>query len=451
MPNRLLFTSLLVFAALAAPASAFTVGAGELRWTNVNVYAGGGCANNCTFAGFTADARNTPGAANGTVTPEAPATGPAVTTATLQNTTVTHAFPAKPAGGAYDPATNSGTLEYDGLLRFKSTKFGFDLAVNDPQIVLSGTTGKLYASGTRYDNQPYDRSTAVFDLDLSNATYSEAGGSATISGIVPKVAQAGYVFFPNYATGAGPERDPDTFGSFSLTALAPAPAITVTPRADLPSSGQTVTVTGTGASRTTQGLYVFLARADAAATDQTAAPSGTSLSAFSFVRQDQIAADGSFSTTISARSPFLTGGGTVDCVLVPCGVRTIAAHYADDRSQDTFTPVTFRQVYTIPTPTPTVSATPTPDYDTPTPGRSKLSKIALTRSKVRFTLSRAARVTGSVRRKGKVDGKKVRRTVRLAGAKGRNAKKLSKLPKGSYTVRLKPAGGAAKTKRLRLR
>ena len=88
---------------------------------------------------------------------------------------------------------------------------------------LDGGTGQLFASGVKSgDPATYDRSEPVFDLDLSDAAVTlHPDGSRTLSGIVPSIATADYVF-PGYAQGAGPERTPDTFGTMTLR-LGPAP------------------------------------------------------------------------------------------------------------------------------------------------------------------------------------------------------------------------------------
>lgn len=478
-PTRLFAVALLAALASAVPAAANPVSVGQLDWNNVNLYdTAAPAGTKRTFVGFTADPRVPPppsaaGAANGTVFPDAPATGPVVDATVAQGTAVTHTFPNRPTGSTYDPATKKGVLEYLGTLHFKSTKLGFDITVQNPQVVLDGDTGKLYANGTNSGNGqanppvpagPYDRSEPVFTLDLSGAQTTRVGNAVTITGIVPSVARGGYVFFTNYATGAGPERDPDTFGSFSLTAQL-GPNVTVTPAADINPLGQTLTVSGTDASTTTQGLYIFLSPANAAATDTNAAPSGRSLNAFRWLNQAGIDdTTGAFSTTIVASSPFLTGGGEVDCALVPCVVRTIAAHYADDRTQDTTTPVTFAAPVTTTTPTETVTATPTETASptstatvtaTPTPTdttpatKAKASKVKAMRSRITFTLSKKATVKVTIKR-----GKKTVRTVSFKGKKGRNVIKLKKgkwLRKGKYKVTLAPKGGTKKTVAVRVK
>lgn len=444
--TRLIVLVLLVAGALASPAAASPVNVGQLDWSTVNRYDPTLGSTQRTYVGFVADARANPGAANGTVFPDGPATGPTVDASTPLDTAVTHVFPGKAAGSSYDPATRSGTLEYDGTLHFKSTKFDFDITVDDPQVVLTGSTGKLYASGVDGSKAAYGRGTSVFDLDLTGATYEQTDNVVTISGIAPSVTQGGAVFQGNYATGAGPDRNPNTFGTFTMKAEL-APTVTVTPATALDPAGQTVTVSGTGASKSTQGLYVYLSPASAAPTDTQAAPVGASSAAFAWIRQPGISAEGAFSTTLVAKSPLQTGGGTVDCVLVPCVVRTIAAHFTDDRSQDTATPVTFKKTTKPPTTTPPTTTKPpattpptvTPPVTTPKE-KPRASKLALTRKRVAFHLARKAKVEVSIKRRGKV----VRKAT-FTAKKGRNERRIKRLRRaGTYRLIVNPVGAKAK-------
>ena len=118
------------------------------------------------------------------------------------------------AGGDYDPATRTGTIEFDGELRYASTLHGFDYSLVDPQVVLDGANSKLYASGVKVEGTTsgtFDRSQPVFDLDLSAATFTDT----QITGIAPSIATAAWGFPATYPVGAGPDRNPNTFGSFT--------------------------------------------------------------------------------------------------------------------------------------------------------------------------------------------------------------------------------------------
>ncbi|HEY6759014.1 MAG TPA: HtaA domain-containing protein [Baekduia sp.] len=204
-------------AALPAAAQADTVTDGHLDWTQFNTYVGG---TERTWLGYVTGPG--PQLANGSATPQAPATGPTVDPnsprgATEDSTTV---FPS--TSGTYDPNTGVGTVELDGGIEFAAPAppvgHGILISVDEPEVVLNGLTGQLFASGKNGATTTYDRSAPLYDLDLSDATVTlKADGSRVLSGIVPSLATVGTAFPGNYAVGAGPERTPNTFGSFALT------------------------------------------------------------------------------------------------------------------------------------------------------------------------------------------------------------------------------------------
>lgn len=204
-------------AALPAAAQAATVTSGHLDWTQTAIYAGSDPLVDHTWLGYVT---GPPFAqANGTVSPIAPATGDTVSPppTSPRGENYTQSLPA--ASGTYDPTDGTGSIELDGGVDFAGTGHGFDITVEKPLIELEGLTGKLYASGKgSTDSGTYDRSAPLFDLDLSQAEVTlKADGSRQISGIAPSVATAETAFPNNYAVGAGPDRSPNTFGSFSLT------------------------------------------------------------------------------------------------------------------------------------------------------------------------------------------------------------------------------------------
>lgn len=101
-----------------------------------------------------------------------------------------------------------------GAVTFASPQFGFTITVIDPRVTLSGTTGQLLATGV--GSAPYNDQ-ALFNLDLAAATVATDGRTQRITGIVPSLATANTAFPANYPVGAGPDRTPNTFGSFALT------------------------------------------------------------------------------------------------------------------------------------------------------------------------------------------------------------------------------------------
>jgi hypothetical protein len=221
-------------AALIPAAQADTVTSGKLDWTQTNVYISG-AGNPRTWLGYATGLW--PTNANGSAAPVAPATGPVVDTNSTRGTAAndpsaggaanyTWSFPADAAAGSYDPYTGIGTVNLDGGLSYTAPQppagHGIDVSVTNPRIVLNGLRGQLIASGNGSSAAlggpavPYD-SSAVYDLDLSNASVTlKADGSRVIGPIVPSLAGQ-QVFGSSYAVGAGPDRSPNTFGSFSLT------------------------------------------------------------------------------------------------------------------------------------------------------------------------------------------------------------------------------------------
>lgn len=234
----------LVALTIAAPgASAAPVTASTLNWTQAAVYDTAAPANtDRTWLGYATG----PGfLAAGTVTPSAGATGPTVTPASPRGASALYTFSFPGTSGSYDAATNTGSVELSGTLTYNSTAHGFNITVENPFVVLNGTTGTLYASGTGFPAAgatPYDRSQPLLHLNLAGATISPpVDGTRTISNIVPSLATADYAFPANYGAGAGPERTPNTFGSFSLTVTTgtdtPAPPAVIVVQA--PNTGAT--------------------------------------------------------------------------------------------------------------------------------------------------------------------------------------------------------------------
>lgn len=235
-----LATALAASALVPAGAPAAEVTASALRWSMINQYDTSLPSNtNRTWLGYVLNTGNGPQFSNGTAsardgaTLEVPAgwVAPALTPTTIDGTApegldkvYTFAFPGNAAGrGTYDPATAKAELEFTGTLAF--TVHGLGVNLQQPKVVLDGTKGTLTASGLGSPDLrtivPYDRTTPILNLDLSNATVvSHVDGSETISGIVPSVAST-HLFSAAYPVGAGPNRSPNTFGSIAIRIAAP--------------------------------------------------------------------------------------------------------------------------------------------------------------------------------------------------------------------------------------
>ena len=200
----LLSLALVAGAASAAPASAATVTGGSLDWTAANVYeTGAPTGTNRTWLGYVT---GPPPLAVGSATPSAGATGDTVDTGSAAGRPL-YTWSYGATGGSYDEYTGTGTIEYTGVLTFNSTAHGFTITVDNPQVVLNGNTGQVFASG-QSSGGTYDRSAPLFNLDLSNSDVTlHADGTRSITGIVPSLATANTAFPANYAgrRRAGPD------------------------------------------------------------------------------------------------------------------------------------------------------------------------------------------------------------------------------------------------------
>ncbi|MFC4055289.1 hypothetical protein ACFOY4_36850 [Actinomadura syzygii] len=137
-----------------------------------------------------------------------------------------------------------------------------------------------------------------------------------------------------------------------LLVLAQAPAfaasVRVSPSSGLDPAGQTVAVRGSGfdpARNNRFGVYVvFGPRGSDWATNSNAYLSATWVHpGGSGGGQAPMSASGGFSVSLTVKAKYTDGDGRkVDCLKTPCYVITMAAHGTPDRSQDTFTPITFK-------------------------------------------------------------------------------------------------------------
>src|SRR5690606_31442851 len=140
-----------------------------------------------------------------------------------------------------------------------------------------------------------------------------------------------------------------TLGLGATPAFAAGPSTTVTPKTGADPAGQDFVVKGSGFDPNANngfGVYVVFGPKNAdyatnAATFQASKwvhRNGTPSSG-----QDRMNPDGTFEVTLpDVKAQYTDGNGVFhDCLKVQCYVITMAAHGVPDRSQDTFTPVTF--------------------------------------------------------------------------------------------------------------
>jgi len=211
-PRVVVPLALLAAAIATTPAHAKSakVKKATLSWSQVNTYNTAVPAPaQRTWAGYVATFNK------GTVTPLAGATGQTVTgtSATGLTATFTQAF--KGTKGKIDTKKAKGTIQFKGIVEFKTALF--TTTVENPKLVLKGKTGQIFASGkTDVPNANYS-SKPLLNLDLSAAKFSKKKTKLTIKGIVPSIATTNLAFPANYPVGAGPDRTPNTFGSFAVT------------------------------------------------------------------------------------------------------------------------------------------------------------------------------------------------------------------------------------------
>lgn len=126
------------------------------------------------------------------------------------------------------------------------------------------------------------------------------------------------------------------------------PSLAVSRTTGLDAAGATVTVTGSGfdpVGNRAAGVYVALGpQRDGIWTDASLLAGAVWVhpGAPNAGAQAPMADDGSFQVTLSGLlAAYGEGASAVDCLTEQCGVITFAAHGSPDRSQDTFTPVSF--------------------------------------------------------------------------------------------------------------
>ena len=446
--------TVLVAAALPAVATAapIPVTAGKLDWATVAVYDQSAPADTQrTWLGYlTGNALN--GAsfgANGSATPSAGSTGDTVTTSSARGATYGWSFP-RAAGGTYDAAAGTigtGTLEHSGTLTFFSpgpapaAGHDFTLTVESPRVVLNGSSGQVFASGLGSRTPPaYDRTAPVFDLDFASATVTDLpGGRRTITGIVPRVATPNLLFpEANYPAGHGPNRTPNTFGSFALditatsAALSPAPAGrsfgTVT--TGFSSVAQTFTVTNTG----TDPLVVG-----------TAQPSGADADQFA------LSADQCSGQTVAP-----AGSCTLQAVFRPTsgGAKTASLRIPSNADGNPHQ-LPLEGVGSVPADPPAGAPPAAPAPVTPAPAATKPAAKPAAGAIRQIALLRTAPFTGNGKRSVRIydrngrllgAGTIQRRTLRLTLAKAMKRK----LAKGNYVLRRAAPGMSRRAVSIRI-
>ncbi|MGW4460743.1 HtaA domain-containing protein [Micromonospora sp. NPDC004704] len=254
--------------------------------------------------------------------------------------------------GSYDPATGAATVHYGGTVVLSYPAHFFKITMANPTVVLAGETGSLLAdvdlevSGGGFEPVSVDQA-AIATLDASAGPQS-SGTTVTWTNLAATMTEIGASAFAGFY-GAGTVLDPATF-SFTSAGAPAAPAVSVTPSTGIDPEQATVTVTGSGFNPDgAGGNGVYVAFGPKNDTDYWV--NARRYKSVKWVNknvttpsagQDTLNGDGTFSTTLSVAAKYTDGNGNaVDCTTVQCYILTFAAHGLADRSQDTFTPVSF--------------------------------------------------------------------------------------------------------------
>lgn len=206
-----------------------------LGWTQVNVFDTSAPANtNRTWLGYFTQSATGPAAAGtnrGTFTPSGEATGDTVTPDSPRGPQAQYRvrFPGVFSHG--EPGLWPKVVQFGGVVTYRSQPMpaghGITVTLENPRVEFDGsTTAKLYASGTRTIGGPggagtterYDDSQPVFTLDMTTGGRTK-GSTITwsYSQVEPTIAVTGHAFPDSYPAGSGPDRTPNTFGTFDLT------------------------------------------------------------------------------------------------------------------------------------------------------------------------------------------------------------------------------------------
>lgn len=210
---------------------------GNLVWQQTNLYPG---SSGGTWLGYVTV--SPPIGTMGTFTPSGGAVGDTVTPSSQRGPNAVYSTTFPMVSSSVNAATRTGVIAFAGLVSYVSPPMpqghGFTVTIQNPRIVFDGSaTARLYATGLRTVGgvgggpstvEPYDESQPVFYLDVGAATVqANPDNTTTFRGVAPTVAVTEVPFPANYPTGSGPDRTPNTFGSFDITVPNPLPPVPV--------------------------------------------------------------------------------------------------------------------------------------------------------------------------------------------------------------------------------
>lgn len=207
---------------------------GSLEWTQLNAFEStalpGSSTLNRTWLGYFTNSPG-PGSNRGTFTPSEGVIGETVTPDSPRGIGRNYLVRFPFESSTVKAATKTGIVRFKGLVSYRSAPMpaghGITVTIQNPRIEFDGSdTAKLYATGLRTAGgqsapgsaEPYDDSQPIFTLDLgTNAPRTNADGTVTFVDAAPSVVATGYAFPAEYAAGSGPNRTPNTFGTFDIT------------------------------------------------------------------------------------------------------------------------------------------------------------------------------------------------------------------------------------------
>ncbi|MFI9639278.1 HtaA domain-containing protein [Micromonospora sp. NPDC051925] len=264
------------------------------------------------------------------------------------NSDGTFTFPVK--GGTYDATTGAIDAEYGGKVVFSYPAHFFTISLANPTVVVTGDTAALKADVdlvTTATDPVSVRQATIATIAVTDGNPGGNGGTVTATNLAATMTAEGASAFNGFYA-AGTALDPLSF-TFSTGGGEPAgPAVGVTPSTGVDPAGATITVEGSGfdpEANSAAGIYVsFGPKVDEHWTNSGVlqVTKWVSKTNEPTEARDRLHADGTFRTTLPISAVYTDrNGAQVDCTKVQCYVITFAARGAADRSQDTFTPVTF--------------------------------------------------------------------------------------------------------------
>ncbi|WP_326551733.1 HtaA domain-containing protein [Micromonospora sp. NBC_01813] len=261
----------------------------------------------------------------------------------------TFAFPS--TGGSYDAETGETNATYGGTVVFSYPAHMFTITLANPTVAVTGGTAVLKADveleSTAFPPVEVTQAT-VATLTTSESNLVAGADGITGTDLAATLTEAGASAFNGFYA-AGEILDPVSFTAATSGGVDPGvPGVTVTPATGVDPAGATITVAGSGfdpAANNAAGIYVsFGPKVDqhwtnAGVLQVTKWVSSTNEPT---AARDRMNPDGSFNTTLPISARYTDGNGNaVDCTVTQCYVITFAARGSADRSQDTFTPVSF--------------------------------------------------------------------------------------------------------------